>query len=210
MTSERASRNDLDIIRAQTQAVDAWTRAHQSWEQSAQATAVSREMRLDLNRRLQARRREQAAIIARADAQLRLSGDVLGTNGPLRAIVAHRHEWIAQKITDLLTDRKVHVVGTFTDGADTAGTVVAEQPDLVLVEDRLPTLTGVDVVREVREYSPLTVVGAQALDSPGVAALVDAGAHAVFTRRIPPSDIVDQLLTCIAGDVGSLRTLALV
>lgn len=163
-------------------------------------------MRLDLDRRLDARRREQAAIIARADAQLRLTGDILGTNGPLRAVVAHRNEWIARKITGLLADRKVHVVGTFTDGADAAGTVVAEQPDLLVVEDRLPTLTGVDVVREAREYSPLSVVGAQALDDAGFSSLVDAGAHAVFTRHIPPGDIVDQLLKCAAGDVRPLRT----
>ena len=206
MSSERASRNDLDVIKAQTHAIEAWTRAHQTWERSARAGALTREMRLDLDRRMGARRREQAAMIARADAQLRLSGHVFATARPLRAVVAHRNEWMTQKITDLLADRKVHVVGAFVDGADAAGTVVAEQPDLVLVEDRLPTLSGVDVVREVREYSPLSVVGAQALDGLGFSALVDAGAHAVFTRRIPPSDIVDQLLTCIVGDVDALRT----
>lgn len=197
-------------MKAQVQAIDAWSRAHELSETAARAVGMSREMRLDLNRRLDARRREQAAIVARADAQLRTTGDVLHAAMRLRAVIAHPNPWMTQKIADLLEDRKVRVVGTFENGADAAGTIVAEQPDLVIVEDRLSTMTGVDVVRETRDYSPSSVVGAHTLDSTGVEALVDAGAHAVFTRRIPPGDIVDQLLACMQGDVGSLRTLTLV
>jgi DNA-binding NarL/FixJ family response regulator len=161
---------------------------------------VSREMRLDLSRRMEARRRQQAAIVACADAQLRTSGGVLRSSCELRAVIAHRNEWMAKKLAALMTAQEVRVVGTFADGADAAGTVVAEQPDLVLVEDRLSTLTGAEVVREAREYSPLSVIGAQALDSTGGAALVTAGAHAVFTRQTRPAVMVDQLLRCLSGD----------
>lgn len=205
-----APRTELDIMKAQVGAVDAWVRAHELRETAARAATVTREMRLDLSRRMEARRREQAAIVARADAQLRTSGGALHTDAGLRAIVAHRNEWMAQRITELLATGNVHVVGTFADGADAAGTVVAEQPDLVIVEDRLTTLTGTDVVREVREYSPRSVVAAQALDSTRVAALVDAGAHAVFTRRIPPAEIVDRVLDCLHGEVDTDRTLTLI
>ncbi len=167
-------------------------------------------MRLDLSRRTEGRRREQAAIVARADAQFRISGDVLHVVADRRAVIAHRNEWMTRKIQELLAARQVRVVGAFDYGADAAGTIVAEQPDLVIVEDRLSTLTGVDVVREVRGYSPYSLIGAQALDSTAVAALVDAGAHAVFTRRVPPADIVDQLLACLDGDVRPRSALTLV
>jgi CheY-like chemotaxis protein len=168
--------------------------------------AASREMRFDLSRRMEARRRQQAAIVACADAHLRRSGGVLRSSCELRAVIAHRNEWMAQKLTTLMTAQEVRVVGTFTDGADAAGTVVAEQPDLVFVEDRLSTLTGADVVREARQYSPASVIGAQVLDSEGVAALVTAGAHAVFRRQTPPADIVDQLLRCLGADRGPQGT----
>lgn len=205
------SRSQLDVMKAQVQAIDAWTRAHHLNEAAAQTVGMTREMRLDLRRRLEARRREQAAIAARADAQLRSGGELLN-GGCLRtrAVVAHRNAWMREKVTTLLVAGGVDVVGVFDDGADAAGTVVAEQPELVMLEDRLPTLSGIDVVRRVRDYSPLSVVGAQALDSEGVAPLVDAGAHAVFTRRIPAADMVDQLLACLRGDVRSHRALTLV
>ena len=203
-------RTELDILKAQVRAIDAWSRAHELSEAAAGATSMSRETRLDLSRGLAAGRREQAAIVARADAQLRLTGDVLHSSLALRAVVAHRNAWLAQKITALLAAREVHVVGTFDDGADAAGTVVAEQPDLVLVEDRLSTLTGADVVREVRTYSPMSVVGVQVLDSAGVPALVEAGADEVFPRQIPPADMVDRLLACLTGDARSSRTHTLV
>lgn len=192
---------------AQAQAIDAWSRAHELREAAARAATLSREMRLDLTRRREARRRQQAAIVACADAQLRRSGDLLRPDFRRRALVAHRNEWMTQKITDLLRAGGVHVVGTFSDGADAAGTAVAEQPDLVIIEDRLATLTGLDVVREVRQYSPASIVAAQALDSSAVAALVDAGAHAVFTRRVPPADVVDGVLACLRGDRDADRPL---
>ena len=210
MSSTYEQRTQIDIVTAQVQAIDAWNRAHQLSEAAARATSMTREMRLDLSHRMEARRREQAALIARVDEQLRSSGQLMSGRPPLRAVIAHRNEWMTQKLTHLLALQKVRVVGVYSDGADAAGTIVAEQPELVVVEDRLSTMTGVDLVRRVREYSPLSVVAAQALDSEGVAALVDAGAHAVFTRRIPPADIVDQVLHCLHGDVEARRPLTLV
>ncbi len=136
---------------------------------------------------MEARRREQQALLARADQHLRESGQVLSGRAPTRAVLAHRNAWLRDAVAARLTAEGVEVVGVFEDGADAAGTVVIEQPDLLLVEDRLPTLTGLEVVRRVRGFAPLTVVGAQVLDSAGVQALVDAGAQAVFTRRVPPA-----------------------
>jgi DNA-binding NarL/FixJ family response regulator len=118
----------------------------------------------------------------------------------VRAVLAHRNAWLCGKVSARLEEHGVTVVGVFTDGADAAGTVVAEQPELVFFEDRLPSLAGSDLVRRVRDFSPLSVIGAQVEDSRGIAPLVDVGAHAVFTRRVPPVEIADQLLACLNGD----------
>ena len=164
---------------------------------------------LDLTRRMEARRREQHALLARADEQLRRSGQALGSRPGLRAVLAHRNGWLRTKVAARLEEHGVTVVGVFDDGADAAGTLVAEQPDLLLVEDRLPTLSGIQVVRRAREFAPQTVVGVQVLDSGEIPVLVSAGAQAVFTRRIPPVDIADQLVGCLSGD-GPARPLTLV
>lgn len=201
-----APRARLDVIQAQLAAIESWHEARRMREAAAESAASTREARMDLSRRMEARRREQAALIARADAHLRESCEVLGARDGVRAVIAHRNPWLRDKVGARLTERGVIVVGTFEDGADAAGAMVVEQAELLLVEDRLPTLLGEEVVRRVRSFSPATVVGAQVLDSGGVPALADAGAHAVFTRRIPPADIADQLLGCLAGD-GRVLTL---
>jgi CheY-like chemotaxis protein len=186
-------------MRSQIGAIDAWHRARRVAEAAAQSALTTRESRLDLNRRLEARRREQEALLARAADQLRSSGGVLAGRLRPRAVVAHRNAWLRDTVASRLVAEGVDVVGLFDDGADCAGTMVVEQPDLLLVEDRLPTLTGVEVVLRARQFAPRTVVGAQALDSGSVAALFDAGAQAVFTRRVPPGDMVEQMLACLDG-----------
>ena len=196
-TPVSGSRSQLDLMTAQLAAIDAWNRARRASESAAESVALTREMRLDLNRRMEAQRREQEALLARADEQLRSSGGVLHGRVATRAVLAHRNAWLRDTVAKRLQNRGVTVVGAFEDGAEAAGTVVVEQPDIVLVEDRLPTLSGVDVVRRVREFAPDAVVGAQVMDSDGIRALVEAGAQAVFTRRIPPTDIADQLVECL-------------
>ena len=196
----------VDLMRSQIDAIDAWHRARHAAEAVAQTALSTRESRLDVHRRLEARRREQQALLARAEEQLRTSGGVLAGRVRPRAVLAHRNPWLRDTVAGRLRDEGVDVVGLFDDGADCAGTLVVEQPDLLLVEDRLPTLTGVEVVLRARQFAPRTVVGAQALDASSVAALFDAGAQAVFTRRVPPADMVDQLLGCLDGRTAGERT----
>jgi CheY-like chemotaxis protein len=193
-------RSQLDLLTAQVRAIDAWNRSNRLSRDAESVIGLTREMRLDLNHRLEARRREQAALVARVDEQLRCSGQLLDGRRPVRAVLAHRNAWLCGKVSARLEEHGVTVVGVFTDGADAAGTVVAEQPELVFFEDRLPSLAGGDLVRRVRDFSPLSVIGAQVEDSRGIAPLVDVGAHAVFTRRVPPVEMADQLLACLNGD----------
>ena len=193
------ARSQLDVMTAQLRAIEAWSAARRASEAAAETVPLTREMRLDLSRRMEARRREQEALLARVDVQLRESCETLSGRARIRAVVAHRNRWLRDRVADGLAERGVHVVGVFEDGADVAGTVVAEQPDLVLVEDRLPTLSGAEVVRRARTFAPEAVVGVQCLDGSGIRELVEAGAQAVFTRRIPPAEIAGQLVDCLVG-----------
>jgi CheY-like chemotaxis protein len=192
-------RSQLELLTAQVQAIDAWNRSNRLSRDPAEAVGLTREMRRDLAHRMEARRREQAALVARVDAQLRTSGELLAVCRPARAVLAHCDGPLCGTVASRLEERGVAVVGVFADGADAAGTIVAEQPELVFLADRLPTLAGRDVVRRVRDFSPLSVIGAQVEDTSGIAPLVDVGAHAVFTCRTPPADIADQLLARLIG-----------
>jgi DNA-binding response OmpR family regulator len=80
---------------------------------------------------------------------------------------------------------------------------VAEQPDLLLVQDALPMVSGVEVVREVRRFAPVTRIGAHVEHDVRIAEMLDAGASRAWSRRVPPSDVTGDLLALLQ-DVPSM------
>jgi CheY-like chemotaxis protein len=192
-------RRELDLVAQQVRAIERFNRACHMREEAAAAAARSREMRMDAARSLEVLRREHEALVSRAHEQLQASGHLLRTVATRRVVLAHRNDWFFRQVTQALEDSGVHVLAGTDNGADAVGLVVAEQPDLVLVEDTLSMLPGVEVVREIRRFSPETVVTAQAAYGDRVGQLLDAGASAVFTRRIPPADVARSLLRLVGA-----------
>ena len=182
----------------QLAAIERFLAARATVAEVAQAAERSREMRMDAARALEVTRRQHDALVARSHAQLRASGDLLHQRAPRRAVLVHRSEWFLAKVSALLAVSGVEVVAQLENGADAIGAAVAEQPDLVLVEDTLAIVPGEQVVRAVRGYCPGTLVVAQVAYGDSVAAMLDAGAATVFTRQVPPADVVRDLLELVA------------
>ena len=192
-------RSELDLAAQQLHAVERFNRARQMREDATAAAARSREMRMDVARSLDVLRREHDAVVQRSHEHLLASGDLLRSVARRRAVVAHRDDWFFRTVVRVLEGQGVQVVAATDNGADAVGLVIAEQPDLVLVEDTLAMLPGVEVVREVRHFAPGTVVTAQVAHGDRVGQLLDAGAAAVFTRRIPPADVALSLLELVGA-----------
>lgn len=188
----RAQRSELTLASQQLAAVDSWHRARVKQE-AMEAGSRSREARMDLARRMEVLRRQQEAIVRRSEQQLRDSGRLLHNAAPTRAVIVHRNEWFQGKVVDGLTGLGIQVVAQLDNGADAVGTVVAEQPDLLLVEDNIPMQPGPDVIRLARLYSPDTVIAAHVAYDDRVSIMLEAGARAAYTRRIPPLEVVEAL-----------------
>ena len=190
-------RSEVELAEQQLRAVARFHRARHMREDAAAAAARSRELRMDAARSMDVLRRQHEALVARADVQLRSSGELLRTTAERRVVVAHRNTWLVGKVVQGLEDRGVQVVARTDNGADAVGLAVAEQPDLVLVEDTLAMLTGVEVIREIRRFSPDTVVLAQAAHGARVGELLDAGATTVLTRSMPPQEVTRSVLRLV-------------
>lgn len=189
-------RSALQLVADQLAGVEAFHRSRRSAEQAARVAdlaVVSREARLDLRRLTTALRREQEALLARAAEQMRDTGRLLGSRGRPRAVLAHRNEWLLGKVADSLHSHGVAVVGVVDDGADAVGVMVMEQPDLVFVEDRLPTMTGLEVLGQAADLVPHARVMAQLLDLRDSRHYLAAGACSVLGRTTRPQDIAEQL-----------------
>lgn len=191
-------RTELHLLGQQLEAIDRFNRARHTREAAAAASARTREMRLDASRSMEVLRRQHDAVIARAHAQLRASGDILHGTAERRVVLAHRSEWFLRQVSTALHTSGVSVVAELDNGADVVGLVVAEQPDLVLVEDALAMARGEDVLREAREFAVDTLVGVQVASDDRMGSLLDAGAAAVYSRRTPPRDVADSLLSLLA------------
>ena len=187
-------RTDLDLAAQQLRAIERFNEAHRTAAAAAVTTARSREMRMDAARSLEVLRREHDALVRRAHEQLRVTGAMLHRAPERRVVIAHRNEWFVGKVVEVLQERGLRVVARVDNGADAVGIAVAEQPDLLMVEDALAMVPGEQVVREVRTYCPETLVAAQVAHGDRVGPLLHAGAAAVFTRQVPPLEAVRSML----------------
>ena len=194
----RQPRSELVLAAQQLSAVDSWHRARA--KQEAMATGMSsRESRMDLARRMEVLRRQHEAIIRRSEEQLRSSGRTISDTAATRAVIVHRNEWFTGKVVAGLQALGIAVVSQLDNGADAVGTVVAEQPDLLLVEDNIPMQPGPDVVRLARLYSPDTVIAAHVAYDDRVRIMLDAGAQVAYTRRVPPAEVAEALGQLLEG-----------
>ena len=191
-------RSEDELLRAQLAAIDAWNAArHKALAEDV--VARSRELRIDVARRVEVIRQEHQALLARTLHHLRTSARLVGTRRVPRAVVVHRNEWFRDRVMRGLGDGGVEVVASLDNGADGVGVVIADQPDLLLVEDKLAMVDGAEVIRKALIYSPHTISAAQVADDEGIASLLDAGARTAFTRRVPPADVAHDLCLLLSA-----------
>lgn len=184
----------VELLTAQLLGLDLWHAARRRTEQSVHQPGMSREARLDADRRRDVRAREHLAIVERTALACQESLRPMPSTVPTRAVVAHRHAWTRDRLASELADRGVEVLCALENGADVVGVCVVEQPALLIVDELLAMRSGCEVSQEVARLSPNTVVGGYVPREDASAPLIEAGAAAVFTRQTPPAEVVDHLV----------------
>ncbi len=187
-----AARSLANLVHDQLTAMQTFHEDRNAAECAAAATGTTREQKLDAHRRLDVVRRQHQALVAASQASLDAAGSPLLRLAP-RVLLVHRNEWLRTRVTADLGERGLEVIAQLDNGADGIGVLVAEQPDVLLVEDTLPQVTGMHILAATRRYAPRTMTAIQVPYEDSMAAAFEAGAVAVFTRRIPPADIAGEL-----------------
>lgn len=177
----------------QVAAIDAWIAARRRREQALDVPGMSRDDRMDVAREVEVLRRTHDAIRGRCVLALDPDAGPRGRPGPT-AVLAHRHTWFVDRLARLLGEQGVTVLVCTDNGAEALGAVVAEQPDLLLVGERLAMLSGCALLIRTRVYSPTTLRAAQAADGAQQAALHDV-ADCLFQPDHSPSHVADTLVT---------------
>ena len=69
----------------------------------------------------------------------------------IRVVLADDHVFVRDGIKSLLeNEANIEVVGEAIDGADALEVVATNKPDLLIVDIRMPNLTGIEVVEKLR------------------------------------------------------------
>lgn len=80
-------------------------------------------------------------------------------NNPIRVVLADDHVFVRDGIKSLLENEKnIVVVGEGTDGLEALQMVDLHKPDLLILDIRMPNMTGIEVVEKLRSQGNLVKI----------------------------------------------------
>ncbi len=119
-----------------------------------------------------------------------------------RVVVADDQELVRSGLQLVLEARGCEVVGTAGDGCEAIEVVRRTEPDVVLMDIRMPVLDGIAATRELTASGSTTrvlVLTTYDLDRYVYDAL-SAGAAGFLLKATPPDRLVDGIRTVCAGE----------
>jgi len=134
-------------------------------------------------------------------------------NHPIRVVLADDHVFVRDGIKSLLeNENNISVVGEATDGQEALTIVASEQPDLLIVDIRMPHFTGIEVVEKIRqENNPIKIVVLSMHESEEyVLKSIKAGADGYLLKGSSKEEFLKALHTVanggkyFSGDISSI------
>lgn len=190
-------RDPADLARDQQRGFRAWQADFERRLARDPESEADREAQMDARRKLAGLHRTRSAVLA---CQTRHERGLQPFDDRPRAVVVHRNDWMRSRLAREFEDLGVAVIGEGDDGAVAVALAVVEQPDLLLLEDRLPWVTPVEVVEDVHRFAPHTVIAVQMEDSGQAFEMLEAGASAVFSRSVRPSQLCECCLDALRAE----------
>ena len=120
----------------------------------------------------------------------------------IRVFVVEDQALVREGIQSLLGfDRGITVVGSAADGEEAIAAIPASAPDVVLLDMRLPRLSGLDVLRRLAERKelPPTIILTTFDDEEIVLDGLRAGARGYLLKDVSLSELVDAIRAVAAG-----------
>jgi len=130
----------------------------------------------------------------------------------IRVMIADDEEGIRDALSSLLDDdEQISVVGTGRDADQAIAIAAREQPDVALLDVRMPRGGGPRAAREIAQVSPGTELIALSAndDLDDIRAMVRAGAGAYLVKGEGSAEIVDAVHRCVEGSDGRTHWAAL-
>lgn len=121
----------------------------------------------------------------------------------IRVVVADDHPIVRQGVVALLEDEAdIDVVADVADGRAALSAVLAKDPDVVLMDLRMPGMDGVGATKTIRERRPaIAILVLTTYDTDeAIVRAVEAGAAGYMLKDSPTEDLVDAVRRAAAGE----------
>ena len=126
------------------------------------------------------------------------------TDSPLRVVIADDHTLLREGTSRILeTQPDIVVVGEAADGASAVEATVRLQPDVALLDVRMPVLNGIDATQKIREQAPnVAVLVLSAYDDDEyVSAVLRAGASGYLLKTVRANELIEAVRRVRMGEV---------
>ena len=125
------------------------------------------------------------------------------TTAPIRVFLADDQALVRSGFRMLIeSSDDLRVVGEAPDGAQAVASIVADPPDVVLMDIRMPVMDGVEATRHIAQAgvgTKVLVLTTFDLDEYAFAAL-KAGASGFMLKDARPDDLLNAIRNVAAGD----------
>jgi DNA-binding NarL/FixJ family response regulator len=122
--------------------------------------------------------------------------------GKIKVLIVDDHPVVLEGLhTMLSTDRNIEIVGEAGDGAEAVRMVEDKEPNVVLMDIRMPGMDGVQATRRIKQQSPETVVIVLTMyDTEAyVVDAVRAGASGYLLKDAPRELVLDTIRAVNSG-----------
>jgi two-component system, NarL family, nitrate/nitrite response regulator NarL len=119
----------------------------------------------------------------------------------MRVVIADDHTFYREGLARLLRKFGVDVVGEAADGEAAVRLVEETSPDVVLLDLRMPSVSGLDAVRMLTEHSAATrvLVLSVSADESDVTEAIAAGANGYVLKDEPVEEVIAGIRAAAAG-----------
>jgi two-component system response regulator DevR len=121
---------------------------------------------------------------------------------PIRVFLLDDHEVVRRGLRDLLeTDGDIEIVGESGSAQEAASRIPALQPDVAVLDARLPDGSGIDVCRDVRSVDPRikALILTSYDDDEALFAAILAGAAGYLLKQVGGNDLIDAVRRVAGG-----------